>query len=47
MLCNINWCNDTDCIFDNVNGFYIFSLLPHTLVHKDHDFKFVCDYVSA
>ena len=33
--------------FDNTNGFYIFSLLPHILVHKDHDFKFICDYVSA
>ena len=25
----------------------IFSLLPHILVHKDHDFEFVHDHVSA
>ena len=32
---------------DDVNGLYIFSLLPHILVYKDHDFELVHDYVSA
>ena len=32
---------------DNVNVPYIFSLLPHILVYKDHEFKLLCDYVSA
>ena len=32
---------------DEVNGPYIFSLLPCILVHKDHDFKLLYDYVSA
>ena len=27
--------------------YYIFSLLPCIWVHKDHDFKFMHDYVSA
>ena len=47
MLCNINQYNNTNCIFDNANGFYIFSLLPHILVHKDHDFKLMHDCMSA
>ena len=48
MLCNVNEYNDTDCNFDNANGFYIFSLLHHILlVYKDHDFKLTHDYVSA
>ena len=36
-----------DSNFGNANGFYIFPLLPHILVHKDYDFKFMHDYVSA
>ena len=32
---------------DDVIGPYIFSLLPHILVHKDHDFEFVNGYVST
>ena len=36
-----------DSNFDIANGFYIFSLLPHILVHKDHHFKFMHDYMSA
>ena len=47
MLYNINWYNDTLVILTMQMVSIFFSLLPHILVHKDHDFKLMCDYVSV
>ena len=51
MFCNVindsNIYNDTMRFINDINDPYIFSLLPHTLVYKVHDFELCCDHVSA
>ena len=44
MLCNVidgsNINKDTIQFINDVNNFYIFSLLPHILEYKVHNFEF-------